>query len=58
MIKAADQDWKTLAALLDKDKELKSEITLKYPDDIKDGVTEVIIRLSESKSKVLCVFIV
>ena len=52
VIKAADQDWKTLAALLDKDKELKTEITLKYPDDTKDGVTEVIIRLTERKSKV------
>ena len=30
----------------------KTEITLKHPDNIKDGVTEDIIRLSERKSKV------
>jgi hypothetical protein len=52
VIKAADHSWKTLAALLDKDKELKTEITLKHPDNVKDGVTEDIIRLSERKSKV------
>jgi hypothetical protein len=52
VIKAADQNWKTLAALLDKNKELKTEITLKHPDNIKDGVTEEIIRLSERKSRV------
>jgi len=52
VIKAADQNWKTLAALLDKNKELKTEITLKHPDNVKDGVTEEIIRLSERKSRV------
>ena len=51
VIKAADQNWKTLAALLDKDK-LKTEITLKHPDNVKNGVTEEIIRLSERKSRV------